>query len=51
MAHSPVEGACEDKEVVGVDLVEAGFVESLVVYQTSGLIDDYEGENGPVDNA
>ena len=48
MAHSPVEGACEDKEVVGVDLVEAGFVERLVVYETAGLVDYYECKDGPV---
>jgi hypothetical protein len=34
-----VECACQDEQVVGADLVEAGFVEGLVVYQTAGLVD------------
>jgi len=44
----PVEGAREDQEIVSVDLVEAGFVERLVVYETAGLVDYYECKDGPV---
>lgn len=47
-ALSPVKGAGEDEVVVCADLVEAPFVEGLVVDQAAGLVDDDEGEDGPL---
>lgn len=34
--------------VIGADFVEAAFVEGLVIYQTAGLVDDYERKDSPV---
>lgn len=42
-----MEGPRKDQEIVSADLVEAGFVECLVVYETAGLVDYYECEDGP----
>jgi len=41
-----VEGAGEDEQVVGTELVEAG-VEIAVVDQAAGFVDDEEGEDDP----
>lgn len=44
-----VEGAREDKEIVGGELGEAG-VEVAVVDEATGFVDDEEGEDDPVYN-
>ena len=43
-----MKGTREDQEIVGADLVEACFVERLVIDETAGLVDYYEREDGPV---
>jgi hypothetical protein len=45
--HLPVKGACQDKVVVGADLVKPAFLEVLVVDQTTGLVYHNQRINSP----
>ena len=43
-----MKGSGQDEIVVGTDLIQATFVKRPVVDQATGLVDDDEGENGPI---
>jgi hypothetical protein len=43
-----VESARQDEVVIGANLVQAALMESAVVDQAAGLVDDDEGEDSPV---
>lgn len=47
IVNKPVKCPCEDEIVVGGELAQAG-LELALVDETTGLVDDDEGEDGPV---
>lgn len=42
-----MESTRQYKIVIGADFVKTTLVEALVIYQTAGLVDDYEREDSP----
>ena len=47
IVNKPVKCPCEDEIVVGGELAQAG-LELALVDETTGLVDDDQGEDGPV---
>lgn len=43
-----MESTGQYKVVIGADFVKAALMEGLIIYQTAGLVDDYEREDSPV---